>query len=239
VPNIYDLAGKTAIVTGGGKGIGQAIARRLAASGSKVWVWDAHPGVLQGVSSEAVDVTDPGQVSAAIARISGEHIDILVNNAGYLGTLHQFGQHEPRDWLRIIQVNLIGMMTVTQAVLPHMRSAGGGRIVNMGSLAGKEGLVHLAAYSAASAGVIAFTKALGREVVADNIFINCVAPGPIDTDMIRGLGHDAVESMISDSPMKRLGTVDEVAHLVTWLCSDASRFNAGAVFDMSGGRARY
>jgi NAD(P)-dependent dehydrogenase (short-subunit alcohol dehydrogenase family) len=162
VPNIYDLAGKTAIVTGGGKGIGQAIARHLAASGARVRVWDAHPGVLQGVSAEAVDVTDPGQISDASARNSGERIDILVNNAGYLGTLHPFGQHEPRDWLRIIQVNLIGMMNVTQAVLPHMRSAGGGRIVNMGSLAGKEGLVHLAAYSAASAGVIAFTKALGR-----------------------------------------------------------------------------
>jgi NAD(P)-dependent dehydrogenase (short-subunit alcohol dehydrogenase family) len=241
VPNTYDLANKIAIVTGGGKGIGQAIARRLAASGSKVWVWDAHPGVLKEVSSEAVDVTDPGQISNAIARITGQsaHIDILVNNAGYLGALHPFGQHESRDWLRIVQVNLIGMMTVTQAVLPHMRGAGGGRIINMGSLAGKEGLAHLAAYSAASAGVIAFTKALGREVVADSIFVNCVAPGPIDTDMIRGLGHEAVEAMISDSPMKRLGTADEVAHLVAWLCSDASRFNTGAVFDMSGGRARY
>jgi 3-oxoacyl-[acyl-carrier protein] reductase len=108
----------------------------------------------------------------------------------------------------------------------------------MGSLAGKEGLPSLAAYSAASAGVIAFTKALGREVVGSNIFVNCVAPGPIDTDMIRALGEDAVRAMIGDSPMKRLGTTEEVAQLVAWLCSDASRFNAGAVFDMSGGRAR-
>ncbi len=109
----------------------------------------------------------------------------------------------------------------------------------MASLAGKEGLANLAAYSAASAGVIAFTKALSREVVERNIFVNCVAPGPIDTDMIRDLGVDVVERMIADSPMKRLGSSDEVAHLVVWLCSEASRFNSGAVFDISGGRARY
>jgi 2-dehydro-3-deoxy-L-rhamnonate dehydrogenase (NAD+) len=119
------------------------------------------------------------------------------------------------------------------------RRWGDGRIINMGSLAGKEGLPHLAAYSAASAGVIAFSKALGREVVNSNIFVNCVAPGPIDTEMIRNLGAQVVEIMINDSPIKRLGSADEVAHLVAWLCSEASRFNAGAVFDMSGGRARY
>ena len=131
------------------------------------------------------------------------------------------------------------MLEVTRLILPHMRRWGGGRIVNMGSLAGKEGPAKLAAYSAASAGVIAFTKALGREIADTGILVNCVASGPIDTDMIRDLGPEAVKAMISDSPLKRLGTPDEVAHLVTWLCSDASRFNTGAVFDMSGGRARY
>lgn len=109
----------------------------------------------------------------------------------------------------------------------------------MGSLAGKEGLATLAAYSAASAGVIAFTKALGRELAGQNVFVNCVAPGPIDTDMIRDLGPDAVKAMITDSPLKRLGSATEVAHLVAWLCTSASQFNTGAVFDMSGGRARY
>ena len=136
-------------------------------------------------------------------------------------------------------MNLIGMLEVTRAVIPHMRRWGGGRIVNMASLAGKEGLAKLAVYSAASAGVIAFTKALGREIADSGIFVNCVAPGPIDTDMIRGLGSEAVKAMIGDSPLKRLGAADEVAHMVAWLCSDASRFNTGAVFDMSGGRARY
>jgi len=162
-----------------------------------------------------------------------------VNDAGYLGRVRAFDEHASDDWHRIIEVNLKGTMQVTQAVLPYMLRQGSGRIVNLGSLAGKEGLAGLAAYSAASAGVIAFTKALSREVVERNIFVNCVAPGPIDTDMIRDLGASAVERMIADSPMKRLGSAGEVAHLVAWLCSEASRFNTGAVFDMSGGRARY
>ena len=239
--NTYDLAGKTAVVTGAARGIGRAIVLRLIASGARVWSWDVQPSSFDSVDSQLVDVTDADQVTAALAHVNATHgrVEILVNNAGYLGVLHGFETHDPEDWRRIIHVNLIGMMTVTQAVLPYMRTAGVGRIINMGSLAGKEGLRQLAAYSAASAGVIAFTKALSREVVRDGIFVNCVAPGPIDTDMIRGLGKDAVQQMISDSPMQRLGTAEEVAHLVAWLCSDASRFNAGAVFDMSGGRARY
>jgi len=156
-----------------------------------------------------------------------------------LGLTRPFQHHEADDWLHIVRVNLIGTMQVTQAVLPRMLRQGAGRIINLASLAGKEGLPNLATYSAASAGIIAFTKALSREVVERGIFVNCIAPGPIDTDMIRGLGTDVVDRMVSDSPMKRLGEPDEVAHLVAWLCSEASRFNTGAVFDMSGGRARY
>ena len=237
----YDLSGKTAVVTGGAKGIGRAIAERLAKSGAKVWVWDINHADLKGVNSVMVDVTSQDQVAEAISTIikRDSRIDILVNSAGYLGKLHAFDEHEPGDWDQIIRVNLIGVLEVTRAVLPHMRRVGRGRIVNMGSLAGKEGLTELAAYSAASGGVIAFTKALGRELASAGIFVNCVAPGPIDTDMIRNLGPDAVKAMINDSPMKRLGSADEVAHLVAWLCSEASRFNTGAVFDMSGGRARY
>ena len=167
MPNTYDLNGKSALVTGGAKGIGRSI------------------------------------------------VDLL------------------------LATNLVGTMQVTQAVLPHMIRSGGGRIINMGSLAGKEGVPTLAAYSAASAGVIAFTKALSREILGSNVLVNCVAPGPIDTDMIQDLGPQVIASMIVDSPMKRLGFADEVAHLVAWLRTEASRYNTGAVFDMSGGRARY
>lgn len=240
MPNSYDLAGKSALVTGGAKGIGRAVVDRLLASGSKVSVWDATPVDVAGVRSEIVDVTSAGQITAALSRMpAGSRVDILVNSAGYLGRIQVFEEHAPVEWQRIVAVNLIGVMQVTQAVLPYMLRAGGGRIVNMGSLAGKEGLAKLAAYSAASAGVIAFTKALSREIVGHNILVNCIAAGPIDTDMIRSLGADVVEAMIADSPMKRLGSPADVAHLVAWLCSEASQFNTGAVFDMSGGRARY
>jgi 3-oxoacyl-[acyl-carrier protein] reductase len=237
--NTYDLEGKSAIVTGGAKGIGRAIVARLRASGASVWVWDARPVAMADVRSSVVDVTDRGQIAACLGEGADPRIDILVNDAGYLGRTRPFDGHAVDDWRHLIEVNLIGTMQVTQAVLPTMLRQGSGRIVNLGSLAGKEGLANLAAYSAASAGVIAFTKALSREVVGRNIFVNCVAPGPIDTDMIRDLGAEVVEKMIADSPMHRLGSPDEVAHLVAWLCSEASCFNTGAVFDMSGGRARY
>jgi 2-dehydro-3-deoxy-L-rhamnonate dehydrogenase (NAD+) len=239
MPNSYDLEGKVIIVTGAAKGIGRSIAELLVASGATVRIWDANPAEVPGTSIDLVDITDPAAIEAALSRVPHPQPDILVNNAGYLGKTQEFARHPNEDWQRILAVNLLGTMRVTQAVLPRMRSAGHGRIVNMGSLAGKEGLATLAAYSAASAGVIAFTKALSRELASHNIFVNCVAPGPIDTDMIRSLGVEAVNGMIADSPMKRLGSASEVAQLVAWLCTDASRFNTGAVFDMSGGRARY
>lgn len=240
MPNTYDLHGRSAIVTGGAKSIGRAIAELLAASGSTVRVWDLDPVDAAGLTSDVVDITGTDSIAAALARLPGDMTpDILVNCAGYLGRTQPFVGHAEEDWLRIVTVNLLGTMRVTQAILPRMLRARGGRIVNLGSLAGKEGLASITAYSAASAGVISFTKALAREVVGHEVFVNCIAPGPIDTDMIRDLGRDAVDAMIADSPMKRLGRAEEVAQLAAWLCSDASRFNTGAVFDMSGGRARY
>lgn len=237
----YDLSGKTALVTGGARSIGRAIVQKLAASGAAVHVFDLRPVVMQSITATQVDITDRTEVDHAVSALvaKGMRIDILVNNAGYLGKLSAYEAHDPEDWRRIIEVNLIGTMRVTQFVLPHMRRWGSGRIVNMGSLAGKEGLANLAAYSAASAGIVTFTKPLGREVADTGIRVNCVAPGPIDTVMIHGLGPKAVSAMIAESPMKRLGKPEEVAHLVAWLCTDASDFNTGAVFDMSGGRARY
>jgi NAD(P)-dependent dehydrogenase (short-subunit alcohol dehydrogenase family) len=240
MPNTYDLAGKNAIVTGAAKGIGRAIAQLLLANGCDVMIWDASPSDVSGAASSQVDITQPTQIAAAVGQLPADRrIDILVNDAGYLGGTTTFVEHAPTDWRRILEVNLLGTMQVTQAVLPIMIRQRGGRIVNLGSLAGKEGLAGITAYSAASAGVISFTKALSREVAQHNVFVNCVAPGPIDTDMIQDLGAEVVSRMISDSPVGRLGKASEVAHLVAWLCTEASRFNTGAVFDMSGGRARY
>ncbi|MCZ8545019.1 SDR family oxidoreductase [Mesorhizobium qingshengii] len=237
----YDFGGKTAIVTGGSRGIGKAIAVQLMLSGADVWIWDADPLPLDGAHCQTVDVTKAHQIKDALAAVTAEdrRIDIVINNAGYLGSYRGFDAFDPTEWQRIVGVNLMGVFEVTHQVLPIMRKARSGRIVNMGSLAGKEGLPNLAAYSAASAGVIAFTKALSREVSDTDIRVNCVAPGPIDTELIRRLGNDVVNDMINASPLRRLGSADEVAALVLWLCSDASSFNTGAVFDMSGGRARY
>lgn len=237
----YDFSGQTAIVTGGARGIGRAIAAQFVRFGAQVWIWDNDPVELDGAHSLTVDVTKADEIAKALAQMmrQSSRIDILVNNAGYLGSYRPFEQFDAGEWRHIVQVNLIGVFEVTRQILPLMRRAGRGRIVNMGSLAGKEGLPSLAAYSAASAGVIAFTKALSREVCDTDIRVNCVAPGPIDTDLIRKLGHEVVDAMITASPLKRLGSVDEVAGMVLWLCSAASAFNTGAVFDMSGGRARY
>jgi 2-dehydro-3-deoxy-L-rhamnonate dehydrogenase (NAD+) len=237
----FDFSGQTAIVTGGASGIGRAIAAQFVRFGAQVWSWDVDPVELDGAQSLRVDVTKANEIARALGQLSGQspRVDILVNNAGYLGRYEKFEQFDPGKWHQILQVNLVGVFEVTHQILPIMRRTGRGRIVNMGSLAGKEGLPSLAIYSAASAGVIAFTKALSREICDTDIRINCVAPGPIDTDLIRRLGPEIVNNMVTASPLKRLGNVAEVAGLVLWLCSAASSFNTGAVFDMSGGRARY
>lgn len=237
----YDFSGQTAIVTGGARGIGRAVAEHFLRSGAQVWIWDIDPVELNGAHSLSVDVTNARQITEALASTvrQSARIDILVNNAGYLGAYRPFHELDAGEWQKIVEVNLMGVFEVTRTVLPLMRRAGRGRIVNMGSLAGKEGLPNLAVYSAASAGLIAFTKALSREVCDTDIRVNCVAPGPIDTDLITGLGETVVAEMIDASPLKRLGSVDEVAAMVLWLCSPASAFSTGAVFDVSGGRARY
>jgi len=241
MPVAYDLSGRTAGVTGGAKGIGRAIVERLSEAGAQVWNWDVSPDALDGVAACKVDVTKAADIERAVAQVteSTARIDILVNNAGFTGGSLTVEELDPADWRRILDVNLTGVFEVSRQVVPVMRRGGWGRIVNIASLAGKEGSPRLSAYSAAKAGVIAFTKALGKELADTNILVNSVAPAAIETDILQQMAPEYVEAMVAKSPMKRLGTVGEVAELVTWLCSDACSFSTGAVFDLSGGRATY
>ena len=241
MPVAYDLSGRTAVVTGGSKGIGRAIVQRLSEAGAQVWNWDVSPDALDGVAACKVDVTNAADIERAVAHVveSTARIDILVNNAGFTGGSLTVEELDSADWRRILDVNLTGVFEVSRQVVPVMRRGGWGRIVNIASLAGKEGSPRLSAYSAAKAGVIAFTKALGKELADTNILVNSVAPAAIETDILQQMAPEYVEAMVAKSPMKRLGTVGEVAELVTWLCSDACSFSTGAVFDLSGGRATY
>ena len=237
----YDFSGRVAVVTGGSKGIGRAIVKRLQGSGARVWAWDLEPHDMDGVGFARVDVADAEQIGAAIRQMSAEGlgIDILVNNAGFTGGTISVEDLDPAQWRRIIDVNLTGVYEVSHQVVPLMRRTGWGRIVNIASLAGKEGTPYLSAYSAAKAGVIAFTKSLAKELAETDIRVNSVAPAAADTDILKQMSAEAVAIMIAKSPQKRLGRVEEITEVVLWLCSEACSFNTGAVFDVSGGRATY
>ncbi len=236
----YDLGGRTAIVTGGAKGIGAAIARRLSECGAQVFVWDLAAGSQPRVRYQTVDVTRSDQIAAALgAIVEASGIDIVVNNAGIAGGSAAVVDLDPRDWRRIIEIDLTSVFEVSRQVVPHLVHSRAGRMVNIASLAGKEGTPHLSAYSAAKAGVIAFTKSLAKELAETSVRVNAVAPAAVETDILKQMAPELVAAMIGKSPMKRLGTVDEVAEIVLWLCSDACTFNTGAVFDLSGGRATY
>ena len=237
----YDFTGRVAVVTGGANGIGREIARRLREAGARVAVWDLMAPDLPGVDGNPVDVTKPDTIAAAVQAVLAAHggIDILVNNAGYVGPTVSVDAYDPDEWRRLIEVNLIGTYEVTRHVLPHMRARPDGRIVNIASLAGKEGTPNSSAYSAAKAGVIAFTKALGKELAETGIRVNCIAPAAIETGLLAQMTREHLDIMIGKSPMKRLGTVAECAELVLWLASEACTFNTGAVFDLSGGRATF
>ncbi|ARP89302.1 3-oxoacyl-ACP reductase [Bordetella genomosp. 9] len=236
----YDYSGRVAVVTGGANGIGAEIARQLRAHGATVAVWDLRPGEAAPYAL-AVDVTDRASVAAACAetltRLGGIHM--LINSAGYAGPTLPVDEYDPAAWDAIVQVNLTGTFNVCRTVVPHMRKTGTGRIVNIASLAGKEGTPNAAAYSAAKAGVLALTKSLGKELALTDIRVNAVAPAAVRTALLAQMAPEHVRTMIAKSPMQRLGEPDEVAELVAWLCSDSCTFNTGAVFDLSGGRATY
>jgi len=233
--NQLDLKGRTAIVTGGLIGIGAAIAKRLEASGARVRIWDV------GDKSDPVDVTDLKAIERATAKAMAElgRIDILVNNAGIAGPTMPVVEYPVAEWKRVIDIDLNGPFLCCRAVVPHMVKAKYGRIVNIASIAGKEGNPNAAAYAAAKGGVIAFTKALGKELAQTGVLVNCVTPAAAQTAILEQVTTEFAKFMLSKIPMGRFVKVEEIAALVCWLASDDCSFSTGAVFDISGGRATY
>ncbi len=243
------LARKTALVTGAARGIGLAIASRLSADGARIAVLDiereaaeaAAKKVGGGAIAIAADVTRTAEVDAAVKRVveTWGRLDILVNNAGITGRSFPIWELSDEDWARVIAVDLTSVFLCCRAAVKVMLGQGAGRIINIASIAGKEGNPTLVPYSTAKAGVIGLTKALAKEVATRGIFVNAVAPAVIGTEMLKQMEPSTVDLLISKIPMGRVGKPEEVAALVAWLASDECSFSTGAVYDLSGGRATY
>jgi len=228
--NQLDFAGRTAIVTGGMQGIGAAIVKRLKASGAEVMVWD-----LDG--SPRVDVSDPGSIQLALKN--HKKVDVLVNNAGIAGKNVPTVDYPIEEWERVLRINLTSQFLCCRAVAPLMVKAKYGRIVNIASIAGKEGNPNAVAYSASKAGVISLTKSLGKELAKDGVLVNCVTPAAAKTAIFDQMTREHIDYMLAKIPMGRFVEVDEIAALVCWLASADCSFSTGGVFDISGGRATY
>ena len=249
--NTIDLQNQVAIVTGGARGIGFAITERLLASGAACSLWDKDEKALsQAVASLpsgrrvhtcAVDVCDAASVQAAAEATLRQwgRIDILVNNAGIAGATKKTWELTPEEWQQVLQIDLFGPYLCCHAVVPKMLERGYGRIINIASIAGKEGNPNASHYSAAKAGVIALTKSLGKELATSGILVNCITPAVIQTDILKQVSQQHIDYMLSKIPMGRFGKLEEAAALVAWLSSAECSFSTGAVFDLSGGRATY
>ena len=238
------FAGRVAVVTGGVSGIGAAVAARLAREGAKVAIWDADADGLAKTSAdhrEALDLADADAVQAAadatVAALGG--LDILVASAGITGPNATTWEYPVDAWRRVMDVNVNGIFYCNRAVVPHMLRGGYGRIVNIASIAGKEGNPNAPAYSASKAAVIGLTKSIGKELAKTEIRVNCVTPAAVRTPIFDQMTQTHIDFMLSKIPIGRFGTVDEIASLICWLASPEASFSTGAVFDCSGGRATY
>jgi 3-oxoacyl-[acyl-carrier protein] reductase len=232
--NQLDFKGRTAVVTGGMQGIGAAIVKRLEASGAKVAIWD-----LDGPDKVDVSSNDSVQLALKGTLEKFPKIDVLVNNAGIAGPTVPVVDYPVAEWERVLKIDLTGPFLCCRAVAPHMVKQKYGRIVNIASIAGKEGNPNASAYSAAKAGVIALTKSLGKELAQSGVLVNCVTPAAAKTAIFDQISQQHIDYMLSKIPMARFVTVDEIASLVCWLASGDCAFSTGGVFDISGGRATY
>ncbi len=238
--------GQTAVVTGGAAGIGFEVVKRLASEGARVSIWDRSNGADVSTASGAahavaLDVSNEAQVSAAaeetVRALGG--IDILVVSAGITGPNVPLAEYPPEDWRRVIDINLNGAFYCCRAVVPHMLRNDYGRIVNIASVAGKEGNPNASAYSTSKAGVIGMTKSLGKELAKTPITVNCVTPAAVRTAIFDQMTQEHIDFMLSKIPMGRFGKVEEITSLICWLASEECSFTTGSVFDASGGRATY
>ncbi|MEO8738060.1 MAG: SDR family NAD(P)-dependent oxidoreductase [Edaphobacter sp.] len=246
---MFELSGQTAIVTGAGTGIGEVIAMRLAEAGAQVAVVDRNADDAQqsaatigrGAFAVTLDVTDPASVEQGVAEVLQKSggLHILVNNAGIAGKAAPIWEQTDEDWHRVLAVNVTGAFFLCRAVLPHMRKQSYGRIVNVASIAGKEGNPRMVAYSASKAALIGLTKSIAKEVATEGICINAISPAVIRTQILDQLTPEQVQYMVERIPMKRTGKPEEVAAVVHFLASSECSFVTGQCYDVSGGRATY